>query len=121
MSGGSYDYLCHKMDRGEIDPFEQWAGQLDDDLRQLAAELRSGEVSTYVNHELVSHPDPGGAAEAADAARDRVASMRARIASLQADVRALASLCHDVEWWRSGDYGADQAAEACVALALKRP
>jgi hypothetical protein len=107
------------MEGGEIDAFQRWAESLAEDLGELARKLRAGEVKRYVNGEWQPHPDPHGAAESVDSARHRVVSMHSRIAILQQDIRALASLAHGVEWWQSGDYGPDQVVEACLALAQR--
>jgi hypothetical protein len=123
MSGGSYDYLCRRVAEGELDAFSRWAGALAEDLKSLSQSIRSGEVTVWDGAERQHYPYPSSelSADAVDDVRRNVVAVAARIAALQVEVRALEDVCHDVEWWQSGDYGPDQATDACVAfVALQR-
>lgn len=86
MSGGSFNYLCHKsateiMESGRVD------------LAQMATELESlGHLARPV-------------AEATRALADRLGEVERE---LDAEVARLEPIWHAVEWWRSCDWSKDQ-------------
>jgi hypothetical protein len=116
VSGGSYDYLYSKLEAGEVDAFEQWASQLDEDLAETAEKLRAGAVEVYVPNRQ-PYPSPAVAALAVDEARKQCAAMSLEVAVLRAKFARLAGIARACEWSRSGDTGPDDVADACLALA----
>lgn len=96
MSGGSYDYLCHKT---ELDELAGYSAQVHID--EMADRLTGLDEAVF--------PGAGAAAE-----RTRALSEQLRI--WQAHVRSVTELLEPVwravEWWDSGDWGSGQVAEA---------
>lgn len=88
MSGGSFDNLWLWDVRG------RGLSSCDSNLLRMAQTLEG-------------LPD---AAVAAEQTR-RVIRL---LAAAEAVAESLSVVWHDVEWWYSGDYGADQAMEACL-------
>lgn len=86
MSGGSFNYLCHKDAEGIM------ASGMSD-LRDMAEAL--ADLGHYAK-------DPA----------ERTATLLARIEEVQreldAEVQTLAPVWHALEWWRSCDWGSDQ-------------
>lgn len=86
MSGGSFNYLCHK-------DMVQMLGSGMSDLDSMAAEL---EAIGYV------------AREPAEATRALQARLRVVQEEIDAELDRLQPIFHAVEWWRSCDWGKDQ-------------
>ena len=91
MSGGSYSYLCFK-DSSDI-------GQNMGDLEAMARRLDE------MGHHVI----------AADSRE-----VRAMLDVVQARLTRMHDVWHAVEWRDSGDYGADQAEEACALYMASR-
>lgn len=88
MSGGSFNYLCRKdiydlASSGYGDDWDNMLAELDDLCPEAAAEMRKIRAST---DEFVKEHNTRW--------------------------EKLAPLLHDIEWWRSNDYGKDQVDEA---------
>lgn len=83
MSGGSYNYLCHKTDdlSGRRGTVEEMAQRLE------------------------------GLPYASEAAAD-TRRVLALLADAQAQAERLADVWHAVEWWDSSDYGEDDVRDA---------
>jgi hypothetical protein len=95
VSGGSYNYLCHK-DSDQI--FGRW-----DDLREMAARLDT--------------VCPEAAAETRLFAEGKGTLLQA----VEAHLERLKPLWHAVEWHDSGDWGNDQMIEAVRAYRKQGP
>lgn len=81
MSGGSFNYLCH-VDAGEL------LGR-SEDLEHMASELRA---LGYDAREIATRTES-------------LLKLREHIA---AEIEALSSVWHAVEWWRSCDWSREQ-------------
>lgn len=82
MSGGSFNYLCYKVDSEDIP---------EDEVKRMAEWLREK-----------------NAIEAAVATERVLFHLR----QARAVAQELEGIWHAAEWWRSGDYGEDQFKEA---------
>ena len=82
MSGGSFNYLCHKDVGGVL-------GEGREDLRSMAGAL------TELGH------------DARDVA-ERTAALLVKADEMQSEIDALSDVWHAVEWWRSCDYSREQ-------------
>ena len=101
MSGGSFNYVCHKLAMGEV--AEVAAARYD--LRQMADAM---------------------AAEGYPEAAAPLAAIVARIDALDAWAQGLTrdgiyDLTKAFEWWQSGDYGKDAFERALAAYLEGRP
>lgn len=82
MSGGSFNYLCHKDVGGVL-------GEGREDLRGMAGALAA-----------LGH-------DAKDVA-ERTAALLTKADEMQAEIEALADVWQAVEWWQSCDYSREQ-------------
>lgn len=131
MSGGSYNYLCYKMEEGDgLTEFFEYRHQVIDDLKELLAAV---EARQDVNNRPIERWDRATEKWVAmtDDERSRflvaigaalacVESMAKRVEAVQADMRGLAAVMHALEWKRSGDWGVDNAAAACLSWMMKK-
>lgn len=86
MSGGSYNYLCHK------DSSQLLSGEADEDLQEMAdslAELK------YAN-------------DAAQETQDLLLTIRQSRNRIESSRKRLEAIWHSLEWWISGDSGEDE-------------
>jgi hypothetical protein len=83
MSGGSFDYLCHK---------------------DAAEAIMSAELTKMIEELFREFPDSA-------AARDTAALLALRD-TVNRKVSALHDVWHSVEWWRSNDWSRERAANA---------
>jgi len=90
MSGGSYNYLYSSFD-----------------LEDMLAKRRDLEMMAERLEGLSEIEFPGSTA-AAVMTRDLLLKLKMWDTHATAHVALLKDVWHDVEWWDSGDYGADQ-------------
>ncbi len=103
MSGGSFDYVCFDMQDGNVDRFGSYAEDLAKHLDALATEPLDYYDTECHKRELTD--------EEQEAVKEAASSLRAakkRLDEVVEEVRKLSELAHDIEWWRSCDYGAYQ-------------
>ena len=91
MSGGSYDYLCHKF-------AEDWLSGVPESAQRMADRLA----------ELGYH-------DAAVETNTIIAVARAAAARMQAHLDRMEPVWKAVEWMDSGDWGPDKVAEAIAS------
>lgn len=95
VSGGSFDYLCHAFVEDLL------RGDRDDQLDRMQAALA----------------DVPWGAEAAAATAELIAEIDVARARVAARFDRLKDVWKGVEWWRSGDWGEDQAREEAEKFA----
>lgn len=100
MSGGSFNYLCHKSVEDLL------AGGHDDDLENMEDELRA-----------FGHPHAHRAADATKVLREEIKRTRRE---LEDRLEGLEKVFHAVEWWRSCDWGPDQVHRVLDSWSHKR-
>lgn len=90
MSGGSYNYLCHK------DAHDLLGSWNDDDLRTMADRLAA----------------LGYAEDAAHETEEMICMIRQARVRIDTRIARLRGVWKAVEWWDSGDYSEDQVRSA---------
>jgi hypothetical protein len=88
MSGGSYDYLCHK-DIEDLFNMDRQLQEMSDRLAGL-----------------------GYADDAARETQEFILNLRQFRNRIEAAAKRLNGVWYAVEWWDSGDYGEEQVKEA---------
>lgn len=97
MSGGSFNYLCHAEDLGEL-----WAKM--DFLEEMASEL----------HKL------GYAEDVAVETKELFELLEKCNNEIDQKTKGLKEVWRAVEWWRSCDYGEDDVREALEKYRLQK-
>lgn len=100
MSGGSYNYLTHILDL--------------DDLLSKRIELK--EMAERLEG-LDEREFPGSTA-AAQATRELLILVNAWETHAETHIGLLRGVWHDIEWWDSNDYGADQVKEGLLKFLM---
>lgn len=122
MSGGSFDYVCYKMDDGELDAFARWAEGLIAEIEATAAKVIAGEPIHYDQglRTYVPHPRTAEASVALPAAAARFRAALVAVEDARAIVRELSRIAYAIEWCASGDTGPDHVADECIAWMAAR-
>lgn len=124
MSGGSYDYMHHEMEAGEVAKYVRYRERFLEDIGRVLADVQSGEPMRWVpgTGEKGGTYEPYPQAEALiaiPAVLTKVVLANELIADLQALLLELAPIARVVDRWGSGDDGPDRVADACIAWMRK--
>jgi hypothetical protein len=107
MSGGSLDYVYSKMQRGEVDSFMHQVSFIFDTLHTLqhgtTTPVSADDIAKIV------------------AAIHRYRAVVETISAAQEEVRQLAVIAQTVEWYLSGDWGAEEIVAAVNELPAPVP
>jgi hypothetical protein len=122
VSGGSYNYAYSKLEQGDVTNVLLNVPAMIEKLDDLIAKFQTGEVTVVIDGKRFSMAATELRVAALGSARARLQDALAKAEIAETAARAIGgydSITHDIEWWESGRWSADQVVDGYVERLCK--